>query len=224
MKGGDRGIQYLVLFPLLCHQVSCSIQQQTHISLRLSFAVSLLVETFILPFTSFSRFNSNGFFAFLTSSHAQTVSLYFCITWPYFSLVGFLFEPEFNQELPAQLCRSFAIFVSPPNHGNNNWDNFQICRWWFPKINKYSCTSLLSRALSHGIIQAVPWRNPRLLSWGPGLGILFVLLPPVRILNSSILWSLWPKLLPTFTCQTSSLWFASMRCSKSPCWLCDHLC
>lgn len=54
----------------------------------------------------------------------------------------------------------------------SGWTSFELFRMWSCLINELSWNSLTFRGLSHGILQADPWRGQSLLSWSPGCGLM----------------------------------------------------
>lgn len=95
-------------------------------------------------------------------------------------------------------------------------DCFWSCWWWSLKTIKLSCTPLLSRALSHGILPSSSLKmlahSPEVQSWRSCCLLCSLLsgswTPPSPC-------SLQPKLLPIFTSLTSSFLFVSMRCNRA---------
>jgi len=74
-----------------------------------------------------------------------------------------------------------------------------------------------SRALAHGIPPSSCLKRPKLaLLRSKFLILLIALLPPRRILNWTISWSLQPSLPPTFTSSTSPSSFVNTRSSRVP--------
>ena len=92
-----------------------------------------------------------------------------------------------------------------------------VWRKWRLNSDQHSCAPLSSRALAHGIPPSSSLKRPELaLLRSKDLILLMVLIPPPKILNSIISWSLQPSLPPTFTFSTSSSLFFSTRSSRAP--------
>ena len=101
--------------------------------------------------------------------------------------------------------------------------------------NQLSWTPQPSRALTHGIPPSRSLKRPKLaLPKSKVLILVIALLPPHRILNCTISWSLQPKLPPTFTSSTSPSLSVQGPAAQlhnyppphhsTPGWLLYHLC
>ena len=116
---------------------------------------------------------------------------------------------EFSQELLAYLHRSPDTFVSFPAHQD---ELFLSLEEVILENNWLSQTSLLSRAMYCGIRSSRSLNRPQsALLKSKAVMLFFVLLPPLRILNSTIPRSLQSKLPLTFTSPTHSSLFVNTR-------------
>lgn len=103
------------------------------------------------------------------------------------------------------------------------------CSWtWdrlFLNINQLSQAPLPFRTLFPGTMRKRSLKWPKFAFLKSDIVILlFAVLPPLRILNSIIPWSLQPSLSSTFMCPVSVFFFVSTRSSEIlPFWLLSHL-
>ena len=90
-------------------------------------------------------------------------------------------------------------------------------RKWCLNSDQHSWNPLPSRALTHGIPPSSSLKRPKsALLRSKVLILLIALLPPRRILNSTISQALQPSLPPTFTSSTSPSLFINTRSSRVP--------
>lgn len=107
----------LDFFQVLCHQLPYTLQQCVRIFLSLSFVADIpLWKPFLLTFMSLDRLHFRWTLAFLALSlHANTVCLYFCVTWHQFHFLYasfFFFCIKFCQELCFSLQASSPLCLS----------------------------------------------------------------------------------------------------------------
>lgn len=143
VKDKDKeGIQYLSLFYVLSHQISCHIQQWAHSLPSLSFTAHVLSATFLVALCIPKQIQLHMGFAFPSPKPAWIVS----VSLPYhlpllLPVVYVFFELKIFQELFFHLYRPPATVAFYPT-----WTR------WSLKINQLSWNPLLSKMIFHGIL------------------------------------------------------------------------
>lgn len=222
----------LDFFQVLCHQLPYTLQQCVHIFLSLSFVADIpLWKPFLLTFMSLDRLHFRWTLAFLALSlHANTVCLYFCVTWHQFHLLYasffFFFVLNFVRSSVSP-CRPPHLFTCLPVHGDG-----PFLRSEYVALENQPALLLPSTFFQVYIPQYILNKHilnkPKsVLLKDKAVILLFALYSPFRILNTTTSHSMQPRLLPrpiTFL-NNFFLFVRNMSSRASPShWLLDHFC
>jgi len=190
------------------HFLSILLPWGTLIFPSLAFNVGILKKKpFLLSFTSFASFNTKRALAFLVASlqalstflySSQVVRPFFHSTWTF---------------LPFSLSMSYLFIHAGPLPSFHDFLLFGMHRSWAWKkwclsVKQFSwAVPLSSNTLPHGIPLSRSLKRSKLALLKSRAAILLnTFLLPHKILNSTILWSLHPKL------PQSSRWWPALPC------------